>query len=104
MNCFSFAYVRDGGPGYLSMYTVDSALILPLHTPVIAGDAENQLPPRRYFSFTLEVMDWKRILRRIRPMSALPPKADVGTHSRNVRFVPKRTRALNGRNKLLLND
>src|SRR5215469_14662535 len=24
-----------------------------------------------------------------RPMSALPPKADVGTHSRNVRFVPK---------------
>ena len=22
-------------------------------------------------------------------MSALPPKADIGTHSRNVRFVPK---------------
>ena len=22
-------------------------------------------------------------------MSALPPKADIGTHSRNVRFLPK---------------
>src|SRR5215472_3737476 len=41
MNCFSFAYVCDD---YLSMYleTVDSALILPLHTPVIAGRAAAQ--------------------------------------------------------------
>ena len=23
------------------------------------------------------------------PMSALPPKADIGTRSRNVRYVPK---------------
>jgi hypothetical protein len=28
---------------------------------------------------------WQRIL----VMSALPPKADIGTQSRNVRFVPK---------------
>ena len=69
--------------------TVDSALILPLHTPVIAGGAENQLPPRRYFSFTLEVMDWKRTLRRVRPMSALPPKADIAECDEDVRFVPK---------------
>jgi len=39
-----------------------SALILPRHTSVIAGgDPENQLPPRRYFSFTLEVIDWMTI-------------------------------------------
>ena len=51
-------------PRYLARYfkTVDSALILALHTPVIpGGDPENQLPPRRYFSFTLEVMDWMTV-------------------------------------------
>jgi hypothetical protein len=31
----------------------------------------------------------KRTLRRLRTMSALPPKADIGTQSRNVRLVPK---------------
>src|SRR6516225_9503797 len=31
----------------------------------------------------------KRTLGRLRAMSALPPKPDIGTHSRNVRFVPK---------------
>src|SRR5262249_28266666 len=27
--------------------------------------------------------------RNVRPMSALPPKADIGTQPRDVRFVPK---------------
>jgi|SRR6516164_8838537 hypothetical protein len=31
----------------------------------------------------------KRTSEDIQSMSALPPKADIGTHSRNVRFVPK---------------
>jgi len=30
----------------------------------------------------------KRTLRGVRPMSALPPKADIETQSRNVCFVP----------------
>jgi hypothetical protein len=31
----------------------------------------------------------KQTFKRLRLMSALPPKADIGTQSRNVRFVPK---------------
>src|SRR5262249_11429579 len=31
----------------------------------------------------------KQTLKRLRSMSAIPPKADIGTQSRNVRFVPK---------------
>src|SRR5215472_1899909 len=31
----------------------------------------------------------KRTFRLFRPMSALPPKADIGTQSWDVRFVPK---------------
>jgi len=34
-------------------------------------------------------LDHKRTLKHVRLMSALPPKADIGTQSRNVRFVPK---------------
>jgi hypothetical protein len=30
----------------------------------------------------------KRTLHRVRPMSALPPKADIGTQPRHVRYVP----------------
>ena len=30
----------------------------------------------------------KQTLKRLQPMSALRPKADIGTQSRNVRFVP----------------
>ena len=31
----------------------------------------------------------KRTSRQLERMSALPPMADIGTHSRNVRLVPK---------------
>jgi hypothetical protein len=31
----------------------------------------------------------KRTLKRLKPMSALPPKADIAERDRNVRFVPK---------------
>jgi hypothetical protein len=31
----------------------------------------------------------KQTLKRLHPMSALPPKADIVRHGGNVRFVPK---------------
>ena len=37
----------------------------------------------------MSALGQKQTLRRIRAMSALPPKADIGTQSWNVRFVPK---------------
>jgi hypothetical protein len=35
----------------------------------------------------MSALGLKRTLRLMRPMSALPPKADIGTQPRNVRFV-----------------
>ena len=37
----------------------------------------------------MSALGHKRTLRLASPMSALPPKADIGTQSWNVRFVPK---------------
>src|SRR5215467_12847925 len=37
----------------------------------------------------MSALGHKRTSRYVRAMSALPPKADIGTHSRDVRFVPK---------------
>ena len=37
----------------------------------------------------MSALGQKRILAHLRLMSALPPKADIGTQPRNVRFVPK---------------
>src|SRR6516164_11270905 len=37
---------------------------------------------------SMSALGQKRTLRLLSPMSALPPKADIGTHSRDVRFVP----------------
>jgi hypothetical protein len=37
----------------------------------------------------MSALGHKRTFRSLRPMSALPPKADIGTLSGNVRFVPK---------------
>jgi hypothetical protein len=37
----------------------------------------------------MSALGHKRTFRSFRPMSALPPKADIGTQSVNVRFVPK---------------
>ena len=37
----------------------------------------------------MSALGQKRTLRGVRPMSALPPKADIGTHSRDVCFVPE---------------
>src|SRR5262249_7231492 len=37
----------------------------------------------------MSALGQKRTLCGVRSMSALPPKADIGTQSRNVRFVPK---------------
>src|SRR5262245_61661453 len=40
-------------------------------------------------SRVMSAMGQKRTLRHVRVMSALPPKADIETLSRNVCFVPK---------------
>jgi len=37
----------------------------------------------------MSALGQKQTSKHSRMMSALPPKADIGTHSRNVRFVPK---------------
>jgi hypothetical protein len=37
----------------------------------------------------MSALGHKRTFREVETMSALPPKADIGTQSRNVRFVPK---------------
>src|SRR5262249_55536869 len=37
----------------------------------------------------MSALGQKRTSERFQSMSALPPKADIGTQSRNVRFVPK---------------
>ena len=37
----------------------------------------------------MSALGHKRTLKRLQPMSALPPKADIGTQPRDVRFVPK---------------
>jgi len=37
----------------------------------------------------MSALGQNRTLRHVRVMSALPPKADIGTQPLNVRFVPK---------------
>src|SRR6516225_11433296 len=37
----------------------------------------------------MSALGQKQTSEHVRVMSALPPKADIGTQSRNVRFVPK---------------
>ena len=37
----------------------------------------------------MSALGQKQTLQGVSPMSALPPKADIGTRSPNVRFVPK---------------
>src|SRR5262249_54219901 len=37
----------------------------------------------------MSALGQKQTSRHLQPMSALPPKADIGTQPRNVRFVPK---------------
>jgi len=39
----------------------------------------------------MSALGQKRTLEDVERMSALPPKADIGTQSRNVRFVPLQT-------------
>ena len=37
----------------------------------------------------MSALGQKQTSRHLQPMSALPPKADIGTQSANVRYVPK---------------
>ena len=50
------------------------------------------------FEPLMSALGQKRTLEYVRAMSALPPKADIGTQSWNVRFVPKATIAAPQRN------
>src|SRR6516225_10397029 len=48
----------------------------------ISLHGSNHWPP-------MSALGQKQTSAHVRVMSALPPKADIGTQSRNVRFVPK---------------
>src|SRR6516225_1302301 len=50
----------------------------------------NQLPPSAHSNIgrRISVVGQNRIFGNVPQMSALPPKADIETRSRNVRFVP----------------
>ena len=65
---------------------------------------ERDLPARSGLLF-MSALGQKRTFGHVRAMSALPPKADIGTHSRDVRFVPKAdscTAANRGKKGLLM--
>ena len=47
--------------------------------------AQKAFPSRQVVS----ALGQKQALSRVEPMSALPPKADIGTQPLNVRFVPR---------------
>src|SRR5215472_4608840 len=51
----------------------------------------HQRPPHRRLRYpmAMSALDQKQTSEHNWIMSALPPKADIGTQSRNVRFVPK---------------
>jgi hypothetical protein len=51
---------------------------------ITAGDLHCKKPEP-----LMSALGHKRTLRHLRPMSALPPKADMVQHDRDVRFVPK---------------
>jgi len=44
----------------------------------------------------MSALGQKRKFKRLQPMSALPPKADIAEHCRHVRFVPIGDKALRG--------
>jgi hypothetical protein len=66
--------------------------------PILA-DYIRDLPPAKWGSGVsvrgrnpeplMSALGQKRTFRKLHPMSALPPKADIDGHSPNVRFVPK---------------
>ena len=49
----------------------------------------------------MSALGQKRTLEHVRVMSALPPKADIGTQSVNVRFVPGADKVHRGKGSLL---
>jgi hypothetical protein len=59
----------------------------------LAADVEAPRPigasQLKSFNWPMSALGQKRTLPNVSAMSALPPKADIGTEPRNVRFVPK---------------
>src|SRR5262249_20813104 len=51
--------------------------------------APSNLYLRIFHCTAMSVWVEERTLKRLCPMSALPPKADIGTRSRDVRFLPE---------------
>src|SRR6516165_3786551 len=78
--------------------------MLPRHRPALRTRAASCAPLRptlepyhtaravvhhSKFRWLMSALGHKRTLEQLRAMSALPPKADIETQSRDVRFVPK---------------
>jgi hypothetical protein len=45
--------------------------------------------PFEFSAVLMSALGQKQTSKRLQPMSALPPKADIGRHGGNVRFVPQ---------------
>ena len=56
---------------------------------------------QQQFQPVMTALGQKRTLEHVRVMSALPPKADIGTQSVNVRFVPGADKVHRGKGSLL---
>src|SRR5262249_2984224 len=66
--------------------------VAPSHLPALARNWHRNVKAgdwkRSGGRLSMSALGHKRTLRLVRLMSALPPKADIGTRSWNVRFVP----------------
>src|SRR6516165_5856802 len=61
----------------------------PLKQRVLPYHAEGCIVHHGKFGLLMSALGQKQTSRHLQPMSALPPKADIGTQSANVRYVPK---------------
>jgi len=66
--------------------TAKSIPVFHISLPVDVPPAEITRPPR---GGSMSALGQKQTLRKVRVMSALPPKADIGWAGRDVRFVPE---------------
>ena len=73
----------------------------PLKHRVLAYHAVGRIVHHGKFWLPMSALGQKQTLKGIPLMSALPPKADIGTQSWNVRFVPKADIALPTHDRVL---
>src|SRR6516164_2452652 len=58
------------------------------HRPFVASGEASAVVHHIKFRWLMSALGQKQTLGRLQLMSALPPKADIGTEPRNVRYVP----------------